>query len=143
MWTFFRNDRGIGAIEFALVAPMVILVLAGIFSGSSYIQQVSSMRDSVEAAAKYYIQGGTTDSKALAIADAAWSDKPSDGTVSVTRTCICAGAAAGCSGLCSSGSVPEIHLTIVATSTWSSPLLTDPILPNGLNLSESEVIRVR
>ena len=142
MRAFFRNDRGMGAIEFALVAPMVILVLAGIFSGSSYIQQDSSMRDSVEAAAKYYIQGGTTDDKALAIAQAAWTNKPSDGTVSVTRTCICAGAAASCSGVCSSGSVPEIHLTIVATSTWADPLF-NPIFPDGLNLNEREVIRVR
>jgi Flp pilus assembly protein TadG len=143
MRTFFRDEGGVGAIEFALIAPMLALVLLGIISGWSYYLQDSDMRDSVETAGKYYIQGGTNDATALSIAEAAWDDKPSDGTVALTRTCICAGAAASCSGVCGSGSVPEIHLTIVATSTWTNPFSFDSILPDGLTLNEREVIRVR
>lgn len=144
MRTLFKNESGVGAIEFALTAPFLALVLLGIMSGWSYFQQDGNMRDSVEAATKYYIQGGTSDDTAQSIADAAWRLRPSGGQVSISRSCICATAVVSCIGgvVCIDLSVPEIHLAIVATSSWTDPYSTS-IFPTGLNLRESENIRVR
>lgn len=143
MRTFFRNESGVGAIEFALTAPMLSLVLLGIISGWSYFQQNNYMRDGVEVAGKYFLQGGTSEEVALTIAEAAWTDKPNDGSVAINKTCICAGAAASCSGVCSDGSIPETYWTIEASRTYTDPFFIDLIFPNGMPLYEREVVRVR
>ena len=143
MRNFFRDETGVGAIEFALIAPMLAIVLLGIMSGWAYYQQNNYMRDGLEVAGKYFLQGGTSEETATSIAEAAWSGKPADGTVAVSKTCICAGAAASCSGVCSDASVPETHWTIEASSVFNDPFFVNPMFPDGLALYEREVIRVR
>jgi Flp pilus assembly protein TadG len=143
MRKFLRNESGVGAIEFALIAPMLAIVLLGIMSGWAYYQQNNYMRDGVEVAGKYFLQGGTNEDVALTIAEAAWSGKPADGTVALNKTCICAGAAASCSGVCSDSSIPETYWTIEASSYYTDPFFSDSIFPNGTLLYEREVIRVR
>lgn len=143
MRKFFRNENGTGAIELAFIAPFLALVLLGTISGWSYYQQNNYMRDSVDVAGKYFLQGGTSDTVGLSIAKAAWTGKPADGKISLTRTCTCAGAAASCTGACSSGNPPRTYLTIEATANWKEALFVDPIFPNGIQLYEREVVRVR
>ena len=143
MRKFLRNECGVGAIEFAFIAPFLALVLLGTISGWAYYQQNNYMRDSVEVAGKYFLQGGTSEETALTIAEAAWNDKPDDGTVALNKTCICAGAAASCGGVCSDSSIPETYWTIEASSYYTDPVFIDPIFPNGTLLYEREVIRVR
>jgi Flp pilus assembly protein TadG len=95
---FSRNESGVSAIEFSLILPMLTMILLGIMSSWSYFQQNSNMRDGVEAVAKYYIQGGATDTTAQAIANANWINKPASGVISVTRSCVCLGVAVSCTG---------------------------------------------
>jgi Flp pilus assembly protein TadG len=143
---FIKNQSGVSAIEFALIAPLLTLMLLGIMSSWSYFRQNSNMRDSVEAVGKYYIQGGATDTTAQAIANATWINKPASGVITVSRACVCVGVSGACTAgvLCSDPgkSVPEIHLTILATSSWTDPF-SSFIFPNGLSLKETEVVRVR
>jgi Flp pilus assembly protein TadG len=143
MRKFLRNESGVGAIEFALIAPMMAVVLLGIMSGWAYYQQNNYMRDGLEVAGKYFLQGGTSQATAKSIAEAAWSGKPADGTVAVNKTCFCAGAAASCSTVCSDASVPETHWTIEASSVFNDPFIVNPMFPDGLALYEREIIRVR
>ena len=143
MRRFFRDESGVGAIEFALVSPLLAIVLLGTMSGWAYYQQNDLMRDAVEVAGKYFLQGGTSQTTGLAIANAAWTDKPADGQVALNETCTCAGAASGCGSVCSDGSIPEKYWTIEASRVYKDPFFIDPIFPNGLPLYEREVIRVR
>ena len=143
MRKFFRDECGVGAIEFAFIAPMLAIVLLGTMSGWAYYQQNNYMRDGVEVAGKYFLQGGTSETVGLEIAEAAWTGKPDDGTVSLNKTCECGGVAASCSGVCSDSSIPQTYWTIEASSYYTDPFFIDPIFPNGLPLYEREVIRVR
>ena len=143
MQRFLRNENGVGAIEFALIAPMLAIVLMGIMSGWAYYTQNNFMRDAVEVAGKYFLQGGTSEATGLAIAEAAWSHKPDDGNVEVSKTCVCAGAAASCSAVCSDSSIPEKYWTIEASRAFNDPFFVDPIFADGLPLYEREVVRVR
>ncbi len=141
---FVRNESGVGAIEFAFIAPMLALVLVGIMSGWAYYQQNNYMRDGLEVAGKYFLQGGTSQATAVSIAKAAWTDKPAGGTVEVNKTCYCAGVAHSCSSVCSDSSVPETHWTIEASSVFNDPFfVNNPMFPDGMALYEREVIRVR
>ena len=143
MRKFLRDEQGVGAIEFALIAPFLAVVLLGTISGWAYYTQNNYMRDSVEVAGKYFLQGGTSQTVALDIANAAWTDKPADGTVVLNKTCVCNGAAAGCSGVCSDSSIPQTYWTIEASSKYVDPFLGQAIFKEGLPLYEREVIRVR
>ena len=108
------------------------------------MQQNSNMRDAVEATAKYYLQGGSSDSQALTFAGSVWNSRPANATVTVTRSCTCLGVAVSCGSgvICSDNSVPQIYVAIAAQSNWSDPY-TPNIFPNGLALTESETVRVR
>jgi Flp pilus assembly protein TadG len=143
MRRYFQDESGVGAIEFAVIAPFMAIVLLGTISGWAYYSQNNYMRDGVEVAGKYFLQGGTSQETGLAIAEAAWTDKPDDGTVALNQTCICVGAAAACGSVCSDGSIPEKYWTIEASRVFKDPFFVDPIFPNGLPLYEREVIRVR
>ena len=143
MRKYFQDENGVGAIEFALIAPFMAVVLLGTISGWAYYSQNNYMRDGVEVAGKYFLQGGTSQETGLAIAEAAWTDKPDDGTVALNQSCICVGAAADCGSVCSDGSIPEKYWTIEASRVFKDPFFVDPIFPNGLPLYEREVIRVR
>ncbi len=143
MRKFLRDDTGVSAIEFALIAPMLALVLLGTISGWAYYQQNNYMRDSVEVAGKYFLQGGTSEEVGVDIAEAAWTDKPDDGSIALNKTCTCAGVAASCSGVCSDSSIPQTYWTIEASSTYTDPFLGEAVFENGFPLYEREVIRVR
>ena len=152
MRLFWRDDRGVGAIEFALTAPLVGLFLLSILAGWSYYDQKREMRDAVESAGKYYLQGGRTDATAQSIANANWADKPSGGNVNVSRICVCGSTSVSCSTttVCSSGTVSEMRMSIVANAVWTDPYtktLTDIYYSarggNGSKLQETEVVRVR
>ena len=125
MRTFFRNEHGVGAIEFALIAPMLAIVLMGIMSGWAYYTQNNFMRDAVEVAARF-----------VELVEAAR-------IVEVNKTCVCAGAAASCTNVCSDSSIPEKYWTIEASSVFYDPFFVNPIVPDGFSLYEREVVRVR
>ena len=48
----WRNDRGAAAVEFALVGPLVVILLAGITSLSLLLLSIGGMHFAVEAAAR-------------------------------------------------------------------------------------------
>jgi Flp pilus assembly protein TadG len=48
----WRDDRGATAVEFAIIAPLVVMLLAGIMSLSLMLLSIGSMHFAVEAAAR-------------------------------------------------------------------------------------------
>ncbi|MER8409697.1 pilus assembly protein, partial [Mesorhizobium sp. M1307] len=46
----FRSDSGVAAVEFALVLPILCLVLLGIIDGWSFVSSALSMRAGVKTA---------------------------------------------------------------------------------------------
>ena len=144
MKRFFGNESGVGGVEFALIAPLMSIILLGIVSSWSYYRDLGYMRDGVEAGAKYYLQGGSNDATSYSIASKAWAEKPENGKVTVTRMCTCVDTSVSCGGgtICSDGSVPQIQVAIVGTMTWSSGL-SDMLYSQGMLLTQSETVRVR
>lgn len=152
MRLFWRDERGVGAIEFALTAPMVGVFLFSILAGWSYYSQKREMRDAVEAAGKYYLQGGRKDATAQSIANDNWANKPSGGNISVSRICVCDSTSVSCitTTVCSSGTVSQMRMSIVANAVWTNPY-TNPLTAiyytargsTDSGLQETEVVRVR
>jgi Flp pilus assembly protein TadG len=140
---FFGDERGISAIEFAILAPILILVVFGMIVGAAYAAQLLDTRAAVQAGAKYVLQGGSDSTAIRKVALSAWGNKPTGGDVKVSQYCVCGSVVSACTALCGgTGKAPEAYVQIEASSTWSSPL-QNSWLPSGSDVSQKQVIRVR
>ena len=133
---FLRHRGGASALEFAILGPVLAAMVVGGADIWMLVNRKMDMHAAVNAGAHYYMGGGSDDPTAQTISLNGWPNRPSDGQVSISRACTCAGGASDCGVLCAATQqAPEIRVTLTAQSQW-----------NGLNpaaLSEAETVRVR
>lgn len=132
---FRADDRGLAALEFALVAPIFLAVL---LIGADHwlrISQLSAMRSALQTGVRYFQTGGVDDAKAQALANQAWTRRPPDGVVVVARTCACGAVTVECTNLCSADP-PSVFITLTATGQFAG-------LTQSRTLTQSDVLRVR
>ena len=55
---YARNTRGIAAVEFALIVPVLIVIMAGVIDYGAYIREKMMLEELARNAAQYVIQGG-------------------------------------------------------------------------------------
>ncbi|MFC3070071.1 TadE/TadG family type IV pilus assembly protein [Phenylobacterium soli] len=134
--TLWRDRRGVTAIEFALIAPVLASVLILGWDGWMMISQSLDMRTAVQTGARYYQVGGTDDTAAQTAALAAWPHRPANASFSLARACACGGAATSCSSACTAGQTPTTTVTLTASSAFDGAI-------QHRSLKETEVIRVR
>lgn len=58
---FIKNEDGIAATEFALMAPVLLLMLIGIFDYGMYLNTMMKLENTSFTAAQYIVQGGDPD----------------------------------------------------------------------------------
>jgi len=117
--SFFKDKSGAAAVEFGLVAPILAAILVGIGTYGLEIVAYSKMREAVSAGAQYALTTSDTTSDISSVVSAAWDDKPSGATVSVSQKCVCAGADNDCSTACPNGDYPQKMTTITASQSYS------------------------
>jgi Flp pilus assembly protein TadG len=139
----FTDERGVSAVEFAAVSPVLAIVIAGMVDGWSYQSSILETRAAVQAAAKYVLEGGADDETARSVALSAWENRPSDGDVTVNRYCACGETVSVCSSLCiDTEKAPATFVDIKASMSWSGAFQND-WLPVEKSVVEQQVIRVR
>jgi Flp pilus assembly protein TadG len=137
MARFGRDAQGTSAIEFAFIAPMLVIVVLALSDVSALSYGSSNMQSAVRSGIHYAMAGGTDAATAQTIANNAWSKKPGDGVVTSARVCKCAGAVVGdCDALCADTSRPEMYITVTATGTVGGDLYS-------MTQTSSETVRVR
>lgn len=140
---FIDHSGGVSAIEFALVAPILLLVLAGIATGWTYSMQLMEMRTAVKSGANYVLQGGVDLDAAKSAVLLSWTKKPADAAVQVLRQCSCAGATSACSTVCAgNGAIPNMSVVITASGSVDMPL-QNLFATAKVQARREEVIRVR
>ncbi|MER8464846.1 TadE/TadG family type IV pilus assembly protein, partial [Mesorhizobium sp. M1396] len=83
------DEAGVAAVEFALVLPILCLVMLGILDGWSYVTSSLSMRAGVKTAANLVMSGSAIDAVTQAVAISSWENRPEDGQVTLSRTYMC------------------------------------------------------
>ncbi len=117
------NDRrGVAAVEFALIAPVLAAVVAGIAMVSPFLAANNGMHDAITAGSRYVMAGGTSPAAIQSVTQSAWSGYKSSDSVTVTQYCSCAGVQGACTTLCADGTVPQGY-TVIATSLPYTGLL--------------------
>ncbi len=127
------DRRGVAAVEFAMIAPILAFAGVAVIDGWNMAARVAEMRTSVKAGGQYYMSGGTDDAAARAVALAAWVNKPADGTLAVERSCKCGGTVHACNTLCSDSKPPASFISLTATrpvdgTVWNAPVAAKQVV---------------
>lgn len=136
------DDSGVAAVEFAMVLPILCLVLLGILDGWSYITSSLSMRAGVKTAANLVMSGSTDDAATQALAIASWENRPEDGQVTLSHIRMCGTTVVDASTMCSGPKVPSIYVQIQASGTWVPPIAFGTFAAPTV-IGHQEMIRVR
>lgn len=141
---FLTDVRGMGAVEFAILSPILILVIFGVIVGAAYATQLLDTRAAVQAGAKYVLQGGSNTTTIRTVALSAWANKPDGASIVVRRYCTCGITSSNCAVLCvSTQKPPSAYIEIKASAAWSSPILYNHWFKSGAALTQEQVVRVR
>ncbi|HEY3889986.1 MAG TPA: TadE/TadG family type IV pilus assembly protein [Caulobacteraceae bacterium] len=133
----FRTDRGgTAAVEFAILIPMLMVMVIGVIQYGGLILGHQQMHNGIASGAVYVMRGGSDTTAIHDIALGAWPNKPSDASISVVQSCTCAGAASGCSALCSDQSYPLAFTTITGSGTYTGLFASQ-------SMTATQVIRTR
>ncbi len=133
---FLKNDRGAAAVEFAIIAPVLVAIgLAG-FTAWDAAGRKQDLTSALNVGAEYYMLGGADDDEAEDLVLAGWDKRPSFTEVEIIRECKCGLQVATCSSICSSSAPPSAFVTIEAQATYPDALAIK--LTNG-----SRTVRVR
>jgi len=109
----WRDTSGTSAIEFGLISPILILLCIALYDINDMSFRTSNMQTAVRAGIQYAMNGGEDLDAAKTIVNGAWSKKPSDGNVTATAACKCAGNTQACNSTC--GTTMNKWITIPAT----------------------------
>jgi Flp pilus assembly protein TadG len=114
-----RDAKGTSAIEFAIVAPMLVAAVIGLADISMAAYGASNMQTAVRAGIHYAMAGGSDEVVAQQVADAAWTRKPDGGVVTSAKACKCATLDWDCQTFCADVTRPEMYITVTATATFT------------------------
>lgn len=138
----FRSNSGAAAVEFALVVPILCLVLLGIIDGWSFVSSSLSMRAGVKTAANLVMAGAADDAATQAVALSSWENRPDDAQVTLDRKYLCGSIAVDPSSLCNGTKAPSVFVEIQAKATWTPPF-SFGVFSFSREFGHQQVIRVR
>lgn len=120
---FIRDARGIAALEFAFIAPVLAIIAILMTDVGMAAVGAMNMESAVRASVQYAMNGGADLAVAKTVGMSTWSSQPSDATMSTSKICKCGSTVAACTSTCSGGSLPSGFFTATATGTLGGSIL--------------------
>lgn len=120
---FIRDAKGIAAVEFALIVP--VLALLTVFMSDIGMAAVGAMNmeSAVRSSIQYAMNGGVDMTVAKQVGLNAWPEQPADASFETSKECKCGSDVVTCSQLCTDGSQPGNFVTAVATGTLGGSII--------------------
>lgn len=131
-----RNLGGQSAVEFALIAPVLVVGLVGAVDQGFNLYQRSDLESAMRSGAQYFMNGGKDIDTAVSIVDAAWTDRPEGAVVESSKFCMCGETVSVCNKLCPDKSYPVSYHRITAAVTFEGII-------SATQYETSQVVRVR
>lgn len=122
-----RNVSGIAAVEFALITPVLAIILIGLIDIGRYVSDRGKMTRAIQTGSHYFMVGGDDGDRARQIISGnlgnAFGDRYQP-QVSVAQFCTCAAVANACNVNCSDGTVPNAFYNLKISATYKGVFLT-------------------
>jgi len=142
-----RNRAGTAAVEFALVAPVLLLLLGGLLEFGWAVWSDSALCNAVSQASYHAFLSGSNVSTSSLVTIAEKGSALSGVTATASApACYCASGtpatrspAASCTTTCADGTSPGVYTTIIAQ--YSVPSFA-PMLPTP-TITETAVVRLK
>jgi Flp pilus assembly protein TadG len=119
---FAAGNRGTALVEFALVTPLLLLILAGILDYGQALSKATTVANAARIGAQYAISSQARSTDTTGIRAAVINSSPGFSGLSVAsaRTCRCpGGSSVRCRGACGGGIV-QMYVKVTVTSTSSA-----------------------
>jgi Flp pilus assembly protein TadG len=130
------DGRGAAAVEFGLLAPVLVVVLAGVAYVATLTLKTNAMHAAVSSGAQYVMAGGSDLGVAQQVVASAWPGRTAGASVSAVKVCRCGTAAATCTVLCADQSVPQAFVVLTGADQVTIGTMAKAI-------STTEEVRVR
>jgi Flp pilus assembly protein TadG len=108
------RTRGTAVVEFALAAPLLLLLTAGVLDFAMALRTATAVADAARAGAQYGSRSTASASDTAGMRAAALAAAPgiSGMTASAVKACQCpSGAAVSCTGSCTGGAI-EVYVQV-------------------------------
>jgi Flp pilus assembly protein TadG len=122
---FSRDESGVSAVEFALIAPVLLFSLLGVVDVGNVVYQRSDMESALRSGIQYFMNGGDDLARAEAVVNDAWTTKPDGVSVVAERFCLCDTTPHACNVLCDDDTYPASYNRLRATATFPGILTED------------------
>lgn len=135
---FKRCERGVSAVEMALISPVLLIVFLGLMDYGIAVFDKMELNSSVRSGSQHALinSASLTAIQTTVIGSSNLGLTTSD--VTVTSTCECSdGSSVSCAGVCASGNIRN-YITITAAYSYV-PIF----LPGNLDFSSTSIIRVQ
>lgn len=137
---YIQNTDGIAAIEFALVAPILIFLIVATVDIGSYVMEDMKLQNTAHATAEY-VAMVQSDSNAQTVAAESYRGNPEEITVSSSFSCECAdGTPQACPLECGADDYQRRFVTVSVDAAFT-PLFPYPGT-NDVNLQGLARMRV-
>jgi Flp pilus assembly protein TadG len=145
-----RDKRGVSAVEFALVLPLLVGILIPLTDlGLGFYAQMR-VENAAEAGAQYAIINGWKNGANVGAIENAVTSATTLASISASpapsQACGCASGTSispvGCSATCPNGDTPGSYVTVGAQAPYS-PIIPYPLLGSSLTLTAQSTVRVQ
>ena len=138
------SRAGIALVEFALVVPVLLLMLAGVLNYGRLLRTAGRVAGAARAGAQYGSRSLDNSINTLAIQSAAVNSSPgiTGLTVNSARSCKCPdGTSVSCSGTCTGGAL-LIYIQVTASAS-ASAIFSYAGLPYSGSTTAQATVRVQ
>ncbi|MBF0356877.1 MAG: pilus assembly protein [Alphaproteobacteria bacterium] len=132
--------KGVATVEFALIIPLFLLMLMGLFDFGNFLYQRMELENAVNAGSKYAIRY-TTDTVGIESVITSSTELTDFSSIASTKLCECStnlGVSVSCSSTCVGGFLNEF-MTVTAVHNFTPLFNTFPstILPATMTASRT------
>ncbi len=130
----WQAEGGLGAIEFALVAPFLLTMLLGILDFGMAFWEQMQIANAADAGAQWAMTNGYNATTITSVAQSATDLSLPSGSVSPQNVCGCASGTTvtmsgtpPCTGTCSDGSTPQAYVVVDTRICYSTLFNWQPL----------------
>ena len=136
-----RSERGNAAVELALLAPILLVMLVGAVDMGMLIRERMQLASAARAGIQYAIQGiGNAGDTAGMQAAATGATNLVAANIVATAACECSdGTAVVCTGVCGDS---EMYVRVGVTESYRT-FFSYPLIDNPVSLAEDAIVRIR